>query len=89
MKPENDQKTEEAKKPKDESFIKELGKDVGKGLLQETGSTLKWAAGGAVLGALVLGGLGLWKFGLIGLGIGAAAGAILGAVAGGWFYLSV
>lgn len=88
MNPNDEQETESQQKPKEESFIKELGKDVGKGLLQETGTTIKWAAGGALLGALVLGGLGLWKFGTVGLGVGAIAGAVLGGIAGGWLYFS-
>ena len=76
-------------KPDSESFIKELGRGVGKGLLRETGATIKWAVGGAVLGALVAGGFGLWKFGITGMGIGAIAGAVIGGAAGGWAYISV
>ncbi len=59
------------KKSGTEGFIKEVGRDVGKDLLRETGTTIKWALGGAFLGAVVLGGLGFWKFGVTGLAIGA------------------
>ena len=65
-------------------FIKEIGRDVGTDLLHETGTTIKWAVGGALIGAVVLGGLGFWKFGVTGLTIG----AIGGGVVGGWLYFS-
>jgi hypothetical protein len=65
-------------------FIKEIGRDVGTDLVRETGTTIKWAVGGALIGTVVLGGLGLWKFGVTGL----AFGAIAGGVVGGWFYFS-
>ena len=88
-----DQPTDEAPRgapesPASEGFIKELGRDVGKGLLQEAGTTIKWAVGGAIFGAIVVGGLGLWKFGVTGLGIRAVAGAVIGGAIGGWTYFS-
>lgn len=61
---------------------------VKEGLVEEAGRWLKWAFGGALLGALVLGGLGLYWFGLTGLGIGAAAGAVLGGFGAWLFYVS-
>lgn len=74
--------------PRSDGFIKEVGRDVGKELLRETGTTIKWAVGGAVMGALVVGGLGLWKFGVTGMGIGALTGAVIGGAVGGWAYFS-
>ena len=71
-----------------ESLTKEVGRGVVKGLLQEAKATLKWGVGGAMFGAAVLGGLGFWKFGTLGLGVGALAGAVLGGVGGIWVYLS-
>ena len=69
-------------------FIKEIGRDVGTDLLHETATTIKWAMGGALIGAVVLGGIGFWKFGVTGLAIGAIAGGVVGGVIGGWFYFS-
>ena len=92
MKPEDHPNAETSrgtqKKPGTDGFIKEAGRDVGKELLRETGTTIKWAVGGAFFGAIVLGGLGLWKFGVTGLGIGAIVGAVVGGAAGGWAYFS-
>lgn len=75
-------------KPGTEGFIKEVGRGVGQNLLRETGTTIKWAVCGAVVGAVVLGGLGFWKFGAVGLGVGAIIGAVVGGATGGWVYLS-
>ena len=79
---------ETKKKSGTTGFIKEIGRDVGTDLLHETGATIKWAIGGALIGATVLGGLGFWKFGVTGLAIGAIAGGVVGGVVGGWFYFS-
>lgn len=79
---------ETQKKSGTTGFIKEIGRDVGTDLLHETGTTIKWAVGGALIGAAVLGGLGFWKFGVTGLAIGAIAGGVVGGVVGGWFYFS-
>lgn len=92
MKPE-DQPTNETSRgaqenPKSEGFIKEVGRDVGKHLLRETGTTIKWAFSGAVVGAIVVGGIGFWKFGVTGMWIGAVTGALLGGAIGGWAYFS-
>jgi hypothetical protein len=73
-------KADETAKP--EGFAKELARDVSKGLLKETGVTLKWGLWGAVLGAIVLGGVGAWYFSAAGLVVGALAGALLGGIAG-------
>ena len=69
-------------------FIKDIGREAGTDLVSETGTTIKWAMGGVLIGAVVLGGLGFWKFGVTGLTIGAIAGGVVGGVAGGWFYFS-
>ena len=79
---------ETQKKSGTTGFIKEIGQDVGTDLLHETGATIKWAVGGTLIGAAVLGGLGFWKFGVTGLAIGAIAGGVVGGVVGGWFYFS-
>lgn len=71
-----------------ECFIKESGRVVGKQLLRETGTTIKWALAGAFLGGVVLGGLGFWKFGITGFFVGAIVGAVAGGVVGGWVYFS-
>lgn len=76
------------KKSGTEGFIKEVGREVGKDLLRETGTTIKWAVGGALIAAVVLGGLGYWKVGVTGLAIGAIVGAVVGGVVGGWVYFS-
>ena len=55
---------ETKKKSGTAGFIKEIGRDVGTDLLHETGTTIKWVVGGALIGAAVLGGLGFrggWK----------------------------
>lgn len=74
--------------PAKHGFIKELGRDVGKDLLRETGTTMKWTLGGALVGAVALGGIGFWKFGIAGLAIGAVAGAAVGGGIGFWLYFS-
>ena len=79
---------ETQKKSGTTGFIKEIGRDVGTDLLHETRTTIKWAVGGALIGAAVLGGLGFWKFGVTGLAIGSIAGGVVGGVIGGWFYFS-
>ena len=79
---------ETKKKSGTTGFIKEIGRGVGTDLLHETGATIKWAVGGALIGAAVLGGLGFWKFGVTGLAIGAIAGGVVGGVGVGWFYFS-
>ncbi len=75
--------------PQPTSFLKETSREVGKHLIVETGNALKWAAVGALIGAAALGGLGFWKFGVIGLAIGATFGAIIGGAFGGYTYLQI
>jgi hypothetical protein len=62
--------------PQSESFSQGLVKEF----RQEARSALRWARNGAIVGAVVLGGIGLWYFGLVGLGIGAGIGAVVGGV---------
>ncbi|MFT4550252.1 MAG: putative membrane protein YeaQ/YmgE (transglycosylase-associated protein family) [Verrucomicrobiales bacterium] len=63
-----------------EGFAKEILRDTSKGLLKEAVVTLKWGIAGAVVGAALLGGAGLWKFGFTGLWVGALVGALVGGV---------
>ena len=72
-----------------EGFVKETAREVGKELFNQSKLTLKWALGGAVVGALALGGVGFWFLGLSGLGVGALIGAVLGGFVGGWLYLQI
>lgn len=59
---------------KNDSFARE----VGRGLVEEAKDSLRSAALGALLGAIVVGGGGLYYFGLFGLGAGAVVGALVG-----------
>ena len=68
-------------------LVKETARDIGKDLVGGTKTTLKWALGGAIVGALVVGGVGLWLLGMKGLGIGVLIGAGIGAIVGGGVYL--
>ena len=72
-----------------EGFVKETAREVGKELISQSKLTLKWALGGAVIGALALGGVGFWFLGISGLGFGALIGAVLGGFLGGWLYMQV
>lgn len=74
--------------PKPEGFVKEVARDVGKEFVSETKVTLKWALGGAIVGALILGGVGAKYLGLAGLGWGALAGAVVGSIAGALIYIT-
>ncbi|MDF1840062.1 MAG: hypothetical protein P1U77_01415 [Rubripirellula sp.] len=71
-----------------EGFIKGVGRDVGKELLRETWTTVKWTIGGTVFGSIVVGGRGLWKFGITGMVLGVFAGTLIGGALGGWAYFS-
>ena len=62
--------------------VKNVGREVSKELVREAGRTMKWGGTCALVGATALGVLGLWKFGLTGLGIGIVAGAVVGGVGG-------
>ena len=68
-------------------FVEEIATDVGKDLVSGTKTILKWALGGAIVGALVVGGVGFWLFGMKVLGIGGLIGAVIGAIVGGAMYL--
>ncbi len=81
--------SEEPDSTKNPSLAKEVGSEVKKGLVKEARNTLKWGLGGAIAGGLVLGILGLVKFGVTGLWIGAIAGALIGGIGAVFFYLSV
>lgn len=59
------------------------------GLREAATGSLKWMAGGALVGALALGGPGLVKFGPAGLAIGAVVGALVGGLGAWWFYLQI
>ena len=52
-------------------------------------NSLRWAAWGAGLGAIVLGAAGFWFFGTTGLAYGAAVGAVAGGLGAWFFYLSI
>ena len=83
---------DDTKKPKsegDESFAKELARDVTKGLLEESRTTIKWGLWGALIGGLTLGGIGLAKFPLEIAGIAALIGAVLGGLFAAFFYLKI
>lgn len=67
---------------------KSLGREVRDEAVREAGVWLKWAAVGALVGALLLGGLGLALFGFLGMLGGAGVGAVLGGVAFWAFYLN-
>jgi len=82
MKPEHQPDNHSAPETREKSETGEIIKDVGKDLLRETATTIKWGIGGALIGAVILGALGFWKFGEVGLVVGAIAGAILGGAAG-------
>jgi len=75
------------KKDQSPGFMEEMARDVGKDLASETKTTLKWALGGAIVGALIIGGIGFWLLGMKVLGVSALIGAVIGAIAGGWIYL--
>jgi len=71
-------------------FLNEVGRffiDFGKGLLDDLGLSFRWALWGAIIGALVLGGVGFWYFSWAGLGYGLLAGAVLGGVGAWLLYL--
>ncbi len=67
---------------------RKLASEVGGELKREAGAWLKWFAVGAVVGAVILGGLGFYILGFKGLLGGAAVGAILGGTGLWLFYLN-
>ena len=70
----------ETENEQSEGIAKEILRDTSKGLLKEAAVTLKWGIFGAVVGAVLLGGAGLWKFGFTGFWVGALTGALVGGV---------
>ena len=78
--------TDQAEAP-NRGFVKETARDIGRDFVGGTKTTLKWALCGAILGALLVGGVGFWLLGMKGLGIGALIGAVIGAIVGGGGYL--
>jgi energy-converting hydrogenase Eha subunit A len=66
-----------------ESLISEVGRAVGRDVIEEGKSWLRWALGGAIVGALGLGGLGVYLFGVEALIYGVLIGAVIGAI-GAW-----
>ena len=88
MKPEHQPDNHSDPETREKSETGEILKDVGKDLLRETGTTIKWGIGGALIGAVILGALGFWKFGEVGLVVGAIAGAVLGGAIGFWAYFT-
>ncbi len=68
-------------------FLTDTALEIVKAIARETKTLLQWALGGAIVGALVVGGVGFWLVGMEGLGIGALIGTGVGAIAGGGIYL--
>jgi uncharacterized protein YcfJ len=75
------------KDSKSEGFVQETAREVGKDLVSGTKKMLKWALGGSIVGALVVGGIGVRLLGMEVLAISALIGAVIGAIAGGGMYL--
>jgi len=90
---EDEERSKGSQEPKEdiqsEGFVKETAREVGKELISQSKLTLKWALGGAVVGALALGGVGFWFLGMSGLGVGALIGGVLGGFLGGWLYMQI
>lgn len=61
-----------------------FAREVGKGIVEEGKSTLRWVLGSALVGALLVGGAGAWFFGMDALLYGAAIGAVIGALGALW-----
>lgn len=64
-----------------------LGQEVREDIVREAGVWLRWAVVGAIVGAVLVGGVGFWVFGFPGLVWGAGIGAALGGVGSWLFYL--
>lgn len=77
----------ENEKPEETSLLRAFGRGLGQEVATEARTWLLWAVCGAVVGAVLLGGAGLYLFGLQGLGIGLIAGIILGGIVSWLFYL--
>ncbi len=61
---------------------------VGRSFADGAKESLRWFLIGAVIGAVVLGGVGAYYFGWTGLGIGLIAGAVIGGIGLWWMYMS-
>jgi hypothetical protein len=59
------------------------------GVVEFARSSVKWILGGALVGAVVVGVVGMVLFGWTGLAIGAVAGAVGGGIGAWLFYLSI
>ena len=59
------------------------------GLVEGTQASVKWTLGGARVGMVVVGALGVFLFGWTGLLIGAVAGALIGGLASLLFSLQI
>jgi hypothetical protein len=70
----------------DKSRSKSFLQNIGKGLVDDGRSCLRWMGVGAVIGAAIIGAVGAYYFGLTGLGYGAGIGAVVGGAVGWWLY---
>ena len=75
-------------KPKDELGSGSLGSEIKADVKREVGTWFKWAAAGAMVGAVLLGGLGAYLLGSQGLLWGAGSGAVMGGLGSWLFYLN-
>ena len=75
-------------KPKNGNGSSSFVSEVKDGVVREMGTWLKWALAGAVVGAVLLGGLGGYFLGFEGFLWGAGAGAAVGGLGFGLFYLN-
>ena len=70
--------TDDKKEP--ESEIGKFARELGRGLVDEGITWLRWAGTGAMIGAVTVGAAGLYYFGTEALPIGIAVGAIVGGI---------
>lgn len=73
----------------EEPSLEGFAKDLGKSLVEEGKTWLRWAGVGALIGGIGLGGAGGYLFGLSAVLYGAVAGAAIGAVLGWLLYLAL
>lgn len=78
-----DQETDKAESP-NPGILGTIGRSIAEGAR----NSLRWAAVGAIIGALLLGGLGGYYFGWSGLGVGLLAGAVIGALVFWWLFMT-
>ncbi len=67
---------------------KSMLRELGEGAVQEARFSFRFALVMALVGGVVLGGLGLWNFGTPGLLIGGGAGAVAGGAVGLWAWFN-